>query len=92
MRGLFARGQRGDRVRAHTPAEANREIDRRTRDRVVSQVMSRVEVRSGLSALDAERDVKRVQETNAASLALAGLALGLATRRRGWLALRAVDA
>lgn len=79
-----------DRVRRNSPVVANRQIDARLgeaiehyRGRPTAAVVRRVQ------ALDREWDVERVLETNAASLALAGVVLGATVDRR-WLVLPGV--
>jgi hypothetical protein len=81
---------RRDRVRENTPAEINARIDRETETSVRDCAARGVPaIGARISRLDREWDVERVLETNAAALALAGLALGV-TRDRRWLLLPGV--
>lgn len=78
---------RRDRVRENTPAEINARIDVETAARVreyAARDLPAMTMR--IAELDREWDIERVLETNAAALALAGLALGV-TRDRRWLLL-----
>ncbi len=78
-----------DRVRSHSPGEANREIDREAVRRI-----SRYEGADGaslnerISRLEGEWDIERVLEANAATLAFTGVTLGALHHRR-WLVLPA---
>jgi hypothetical protein len=72
------------RVPAHSSRRANRRIRQRTEERVGRLVGHPARIAYRLRELD--RDVERAIEANAASLALAGLALGLFHDRR-WMAL-----
>jgi hypothetical protein len=74
------------RVPAHSSARANRRIRQRTDDRVGSLAGHPARITARLRELDREWDVERAIEANAASLALAGLALGLLHDRR-WITL-----
>lgn len=72
-----------DRVRHSTPAEVNQEIDRRTRTNIHHYSHGGQDViAQRIATLDREWDIDRVLEVNAATLALAGLALGLAVDRK----------
>lgn len=74
------------RVPAHSSADANRQIRQRTDDRVGRLSGHPTRIAARLRELDREWDIERAIEANAASLALAGLALGLLHDRR-WMAL-----
>jgi hypothetical protein len=74
-----------DRVRSHTRPEAQHRIDERTDHNILFfGEQSADSIRERLRALDREWDVERVLEANASTLALTGLALGVAVNRR-WL-------
>lgn len=76
---------RRDRVRENTPAEINAWIDAETEARVRFYAARRLpEITARIAELDREWDVERVLESNAATLALIGLVLGV-TRDRRWL-------
>ena len=76
-----------DRVRQRTPPEFNRLIDARTEENVARyRGRPRTEIVNRIRELDREWDIERVLETNASSLALAGVLLGATVSRR-WLAL-----
>ncbi len=79
------------RVPAHNSARANRRIQQRTDDRVSRLAGRPSRIAARLQELDCEWDIERAIEANAASLALAGLALGLMYDRR-WMALPALVA
>lgn len=75
-----------DRVRRNTAPEINERIDetiRATVERYASQPAQVISERIG--ALETEWDIERVLETNASSLALAGVLAAAAGHRRGWL-------
>jgi len=74
-----------DRVRKRTRSSANREIDRQTKAnlRLHADETDR-EMARRIRALEQEWDVERVLMTNASTLALVGLVLGV-TRNRKWL-------
>jgi hypothetical protein len=74
------------RVPAHSSARATRRIRRRTEDRVSELADNPTGIADRLRELDDEWDIERAIEANAASLALAGLALGLIHDRR-WMTL-----
>lgn len=74
------------RVTEHTAAQVNAEIRRRTAASVAYHAAHPGEIDARLRALDAEWDIERTLEANAASFSLLGLTLGLAVDRR-WLAL-----
>lgn len=79
-----------DRVRRSTAPQWNTQIDRQTDSNIQSyQNSSRETIEKRITALEAEWDVERVLEVNASTLALTGLALGVAVNRK-WLALPAV--
>lgn len=82
--------RRSDRVRESSPSGANRAIDRETGERLQAyRSADRGEIGDRIACLDREWDVERVLEANAASLVIAGTALGAAHDRR-WLLLPAV--
>jgi hypothetical protein len=75
----------GDRVRAHSPAKANRAIDRQTEDCVARYAnRSPEEIEHRIDALEREWDMERLLEVNASTLAFVGLALGVSHNRK-WL-------
>lgn len=77
-----------ERVPRHTPESYNRAIERGI-DRRVRHYAARPEgIDRRLAELDREWDVERTLEANAATLALAGVALAASVDRR-WLALPA---
>lgn len=79
-----------DRVRENTAPEINARIDAGTEASVREYAARDIpEITARIAELDREWDVERVLETNAAALALAGLAVGV-TRDRRWLLLPAV--
>lgn len=74
-----------DRVRSHTAPEILAEIDREIDERIrFYATQSRGIVSLRIEELDAEWDIERWLETNASSLALAGLLLAV-THNRKWL-------
>lgn len=76
-----------DRVRCSTAADMNHEIERRTNSNIRRYANSSPEVvHRRIQELDREWDVERVLEVNAATLALAGLLLGMTVNRK-WLVL-----
>ena len=78
---------REDRVRAHTAAEVNAQIDDAMRDRLFRYAASSdEEISARIEALDQEWDIERYLETMAPSIALTGIALGLLHDRK-WLLL-----
>jgi len=82
--------RRADRVRESSPSAANEAIDREMGERLRAyRSADRDEIDDRLACLDREWDVERVLEANAASLVIAGTALGAALDRR-WLLLPAV--
>jgi hypothetical protein len=79
-----------DRVRAHTPAEVNREIDLGIEESLrYWATQSNADITRRIEELESEWDTERMLETNASLLALAGLTLGVLANRK-WLALPAV--
>lgn len=77
--------EQADRVRAHTPAETNREIDEQIRRCVEFYSTKRPEeITRRIEELDREWDIERTLELNASTLALAGLLLGATVNKR-WL-------
>jgi Protein of unknown function (DUF2892) len=80
-----------DRVQIHTDEAINRMIHAEMLERLVYFALHPEKVADRLAELDREWDIERALEANAASAALAGMALGLTTSRR-WLALPALVA
>lgn len=80
-----------DRVPAHSPAQANRRIERDIGASVRWHALHPERIDARLRELDAEWDIERTLEANAASLALAGTLLGAFVDRR-FLVLPAVVA
>lgn len=81
---------RPDRVRAHTPEHINVAIDEAAQRRVRRYAAVPAEIEGRLCELDAEWDIERSLEVQAAVTALAGLVLGV-TRNRKWLWLTAIN-
>jgi hypothetical protein len=77
------------RVPLHTAAAINRRIQHETEDRVRAFAAHPQEIARRLLELDAEWDIERLLEANAATLAFVGVMLGAAVDRR-WLALPAL--
>ena len=72
-----------DRVRANTAKNVNEEIERKTERRIVQAASSTDSAISRrIDELEKEWDMERWLETNASSLALAGLILGLTKSRK----------
>ena len=72
-----------DRVREHSPAKFNEQIDRATQRRVLrAGGESKTALSHRLEALDREWDMERVLETNASALALGGVILGLLVNKK----------
>jgi hypothetical protein len=81
-----------DRVPQHTDEDVNRGIREEAKDRVVAAASEGAgAIDRRLRELEREWDIERVLETNAASIALAGLGLGLFADRR-FMALPAIVA
>src|SRR5262249_55558065 len=75
-----------DRVRAQTDPEINRKIDTELERRLRFYATQREEtISERIEELDREWDIDRVLETNAASLALLGLLLGVLRGRKWFL-------
>lgn len=76
-----------DRVRRHTPPEVNKRIDNEIDTTLQRYTGASKEVLSHrIEELDREWDIERVLETNAASVALLGLALSkMHSRKWMWL-------
>jgi hypothetical protein len=70
------------RVPANTDAEVNARIRRYTEGRVAWYALHREQIPARLQELDEEWDIERAIQANAATLAFAGLALGLGRDRR----------
>lgn len=77
-----------ERVPAHTAEDVNRRIERETVERLRYYAAHPHLIDRRLAELDAEWDVERTLEANAATLALTGTVLGAAVDRR-WLFLPA---
>ncbi len=76
-----------DRVRAHTSAQINRQIDQNTETRVRTYAQKgTADINCRINELDREWDMERMLETNASALAFTGLVLGM-TYNRKWLLL-----
>lgn len=76
-----------NRVRRWTDEHVNRDIDQVTDSNIARYAgRSRAEIHQRIQELDREWDIERALEVNASTLALTGLALGVAVDRR-WLAL-----
>lgn len=76
-----------DRVRKNSPAWINRKVNREIQERIREYAGSdQAAIVDRLKELDREWDVERVLELNAATLALAGIALA-ATHDKRWLIL-----
>jgi hypothetical protein len=72
-----------DRVREHSPENANDRIDRATQRRVLRAAgESKPALSRRLAELDSEWDMERVLETNASALALGGVLLGLLVNKK----------
>ena len=77
--------ENADRVRANTSEEVNCRIDRETDERVREYAhRSPDDITRRMNELDREWDIERLLETNASSIAFAGLVLGV-THSRKWL-------
>ncbi|WP_457797185.1 YgaP family membrane protein [Methylocystis sp. S23] len=77
-----------DRVQLHTSDAVNSMIHEEMLERLVYFALHPGKIGERLAELDREWDIERALEANAASFALVGLTLGLASDRR-WLALPA---
>ncbi|HYC69817.1 MAG TPA: hypothetical protein VEB66_01335 [Opitutaceae bacterium] len=76
-----------DRVRRHSPPRANRRIDDRIAESIHRHARAAPEeLNARIAALDREWDMERTLQTNAATLALAGVILAFLRGRR-WLLL-----
>jgi len=78
-----------DRVKQHTADHLNAQIRQRTQASIDRLARTPHLIEQRLRELDREWDVERILETNAATLALSGVLLGLATNHRRWLLLSA---
>src|SRR5581483_4904660 len=74
-----------DRVRAHTARAWNERIDEQTRQKLLYFAGRQDGIPRRIEELDREWDVERWLETNASTLALAGLALGVTVDRKWFL-------
>lgn len=81
-----------DRVAQNTPARINRKIERETEMRLAYFAEHPDQIPRRLAELDAEWDVERTLETNAAGLSLLGMTLGVARGARYFLLPLAVSA
>ena len=85
-----ATGASADRVRRSTATHLNQEIDRQTDSNIQHYAgAGREAMQERIAQLDNEWDIERVLEVNASTLALTGLALGIALDKK-WLAVPAV--
>ena len=76
-----------DRVRRHTSPRLNEQIDKVIAEAIQTYSMrSEAAITRRIDELDREWDIERILQTNASSLALAGVLLGVTVNRR-WLAL-----
>jgi hypothetical protein len=73
---------RSDRVRRHTAAEVLRRIDDVTVASLARSAQSPAETDRRLEALDREWDTDRALETEAATMGLLGMALGVLVRKQ----------
>jgi hypothetical protein len=71
-----------ERVRRHTSPEVNRQLDAEVADSVGFHARHPERIERRLRALDAEWDIERTLEANAAALALTGTLLGLFVDKR----------
>jgi hypothetical protein len=82
---IFA--DRSERVRRHTADHINDRIDAEIAERILHYTTRpKTEIAGRIEELDREWDVEQVLETNASTLALAGLGLGVWVSRK-WLML-----
>lgn len=82
--------RQAERVRRSTAPHVNAWIDRATDNNIAHYGQgSRAEIQERLRQLEREWDIERALQTNAATLALTGLVLGVTVNRR-WLALPGV--
>ena len=85
-----ATGASADRVRRSTAMHLNQEIDRQTDSNIRHYAdAGREAMQERIAQLDNEWDVERALEVTASTLALTGLALGIAVDKK-WLAVPAV--
>ena len=80
---------RAERVARHTADDVNETIERQIEHSIRWHEANPEHIDARLRELDREWDIERVLETNASSLALAGVVLGATVHRR-WLALPAL--
>jgi len=79
-----------DRIRAQSKPEANQRIDEETAQNLrLYSTADKALISRRLEQLDREWDIERILETNASSLVLTGMVLGLFVNRK-WLALPVV--
>jgi len=81
-----------DRIPRNTPASAQRRIEQRLARRLSYYAMRPADIGQRLAELDREWPIDRTLQANAATLVLAGLALGLSLDRRLLLLPAAVGA
>lgn len=77
--------KKGERVRTSTAEEVNAQIDETTMRNLNSYWRNGKEIHSRLRRLDAEWDIERTLELNAALFALAGTLLGSFVNRRWFI-------
>lgn len=75
-----------DRVTQHTADKVNERIHRMTDQSIEYHALHPEYIDQRLNELEQEWDIERILETNASTLILAGLALGIGVNRK-WLAL-----
>ena len=78
-----------DRVPAQTAAEINAQLRQEYEERIAEYARNPDKIDARLDEMDAEWDIERAIEANAATIALAGVALGATVDRR-WLVLPAL--
>ncbi len=78
-----------DAVRDHSPHSANQRIDQQLHYRLTYYRKHPAEINTRLQELDAEWNIERTLQANAATITLASLALGLTCNQK-WLAMPAL--
>jgi hypothetical protein len=87
---LAAKIPKEDRVRAQTPTEINRRIDRELEQRLrFFAVQDKETISQRLAELDREWDIERALESSAASFGLLGIVFGVTSSRK-WFVLPAL--
>jgi hypothetical protein len=87
---LAAKIPKEDRVRAQTPTEINRRIDRELEQRLrFFAVQDKETISQRLDELDREWDIERALESSAASFGLLGIVFGVTSSRK-WFVLPAL--